>query len=71
MNHVVVIDAGTQSIRAVLIDLKGNIIRFERTEVEAYFSTEPGFAEQDPNYLWDVLTQTCKQIGRASCRVRV
>ena len=51
MNHVVVIDAGTQSIRAVLIDLKGNIIRFERTEVEAYFSTEPGFAEQDPNYL--------------------
>ena len=62
MNYVVVIDAGTQSIRAVLVDLEGNIVRLERTEVEPYFSTEPGFAEQDPNYLWVVLTQTCKRL---------
>jgi sugar (pentulose or hexulose) kinase len=61
-NHVIVIDAGTQSIRAVLIDMKGNILRLERTEVDPYFSTEPGFAEQDPNYLWDVLCKTCKQL---------
>jgi len=61
-NYVVVIDAGTQSIRAVLIDLKGNIVRIERTEVEPYFSTEPGFAEQDPIYLWNILTQTCKRL---------
>ncbi len=61
-NYVVVIDAGTQSIRAVLVDLKGNIVRIERTEVEPYFSTEPGFAEQDPIYLWNILTQTCKRL---------
>lgn len=61
-DHVVVIDAGTQSIRAVLIDLKGNILKIERTEVEPYFSTEPGFAEQDPEYLWNVLAQTCKRL---------
>jgi sugar (pentulose or hexulose) kinase len=62
MDHVVVIDAGTQSIRAVLIDLKGNIIKIERTEVEPYFSVEPGFAEQDPVYLWNTLCQTCKRL---------
>jgi sugar (pentulose or hexulose) kinase len=62
MDHVVVIDAGTQSIRAVLIDLKGNIIKIERTEVEPYFSVEPGFAEQDPDYLWNTLCQTCKRL---------
>lgn len=61
-SYVVVIDAGTQSIRVVLIDLKGNIIRIERTEVEPYFSTEPGFAEQHPEYLWDVLCKTSKRL---------
>jgi sugar (pentulose or hexulose) kinase len=61
-NHIVVIDAGTQSIRAVLIDLKGNITQIEKTEVEPYFSTEPGFAEQDPLYLWEVLCTTTKRL---------
>lgn len=60
--NIVVIDAGTQSIRAVLIDLKGNILKIEKTEVDPYFSTEPGFAEQDPEYLWDVLCSTTKQL---------
>jgi len=63
-DHVIVIDAGTQSIRAVLIDLKGNIVSIKRTEVDPYFSLEPGFAEQDPNYLWDTLADTCKQLVR-------
>ncbi|MFP4555630.1 MAG: FGGY-family carbohydrate kinase [Bacteroidales bacterium] len=63
--YIVVVDAGTQSIRAVLFDLKGNIIRFEKTEVEPYFSNEPGFAEQDPDYLWDVLAQTCKRLMKS------
>ncbi len=61
-DHVFVIDAGTQSIRAAIIDLKGNIVQLERTEVEPYFSTEPGFAEQDPLYLWNILAQTCKRL---------
>jgi len=60
--NIIVIDAGTQSIRAVLIDLKGNILRIEKTEVEPYFSTEPGFAEQDPEYMWDVLCSTTKRL---------
>ncbi len=60
--YVVVVDAGTQSIRAVLFDLKGDIVKIERTEVEPYYSNEPGFAEQNPNYLWDVLAQTCKRL---------
>lgn len=61
-SHVIAIDAGTQSIRAVLIDLKGNIVSIKKTDIESYFSKEPGFAEQDPNYLWQVLADTCKQL---------
>ncbi len=60
--HLLVIDAGTQSIRSVLIDLKGNIIQLERTEIEPYFSTEPGYAEQNPDYLWEVLCKTTKRL---------
>lgn len=59
-SYLFVIDAGTQSIRAVLIDLDGNICEIERTLVEPYFSDQPGYAEQDPEYLWESLCKTTK-----------
>ena len=43
---ILAIDAGTQSIRAVLIDLKGNLIDIVKTPIEPYFSAHPGWAEQ-------------------------
>ena len=60
--YIVVIDAGTQSIRAVIIDLKGNICEIEKIEIEPYYSTQPGFAEQDPEYLWDKLCETTNKL---------
>lgn len=62
MSYLLVIDAGTQSIRAVIVDLNGNIVQIEKTEIEAYYSTEPGFAEQDPEYLWEMLCTTTKRL---------
>lgn len=64
--YIVVIDAGTQSIRAVLIDLQGTICEIERTKVEPYFSNQPGYAEQDPEYLWDKLCETTQQLLKHS-----
>lgn len=52
------IDVGTQSIRAIVFDFKGNVIKIEKTKIEAYFSVKPGFAEQDANYFWEKLKQT-------------
>ncbi|MCP4137351.1 MAG: carbohydrate kinase [bacterium] len=60
------IDAGTQSIRAALIDLKGNICEMVKTEIEPYFSVNPGWAEQHPEYYWKILTQTCKKLMKES-----
>jgi sugar (pentulose or hexulose) kinase len=59
---ILTIDVGTQSIRAVLIDLNGNIVDLVKTEIEAYFSEQPGWAEQDPLYFWDKLCETTKKL---------
>ena len=53
------IDAGTQSIRSALVDLKGNIRCIVKTPIEPYFSEKPGWAEQQPDYYWQKLCETC------------
>ncbi len=56
------IDVGTQSVRAVLFDLSGNIIDFEKTEIIPYYSSKPGWAEQDPLYFWNKTAETCRKL---------
>ena len=59
---ILVIDAGTQSIRAAIIDLAGNIKHLEKTQIEPYFSTHPGWAEQEPDYYWKKLCLTTNRL---------
>lgn len=56
------IDIGTQSIRAALIDLKGDVLDIKKTEIESYYSVKPGYAEQDPEYFWKKLAETTKRL---------
>jgi sugar (pentulose or hexulose) kinase len=63
---IFVIDAGTQSIRAALIDLKGTIQEIVKTPIEPYFSQHPGWAEQDPEYYWKTLCLTTKKLLQKS-----
>ncbi len=56
------IDFGTQSVRAVLIDLGGNIVQLARCEIEPYFSAAPGWAEQHPGYFRDKLFETLRKL---------
>ena len=60
--YILAIDAGTQSIRAVLIDLQGNICDIVKTPIEAYYSKQAGYAEQDTVYLWEQLCYTTKKL---------
>jgi sugar (pentulose or hexulose) kinase len=46
MKHFVVIDGGTQNIKAFLFDEKGNEVASEAHPVSPYFATQPDFAEQ-------------------------
>jgi len=47
VKHFIVIDGGTQNIKAFIFDEKGNEIHGESSPVTPYFAPQPDFAEQD------------------------
>jgi len=59
---ILVFDAGTQSIRAALIDPRGMIRHIVKTPIEPYFSRQPGWAEQEPAYYWETLANTSRKL---------
>ena len=59
---ILAIDAGTQSMRAALVDLTGQIHHLVKTPIEPYFSAQPGWAEQQPEYYWRMLCETCRKL---------
>lgn len=58
--HLLAIDHGTQSVRALLFDLQGELLAKYRVPIEAYYSTQPGWAEQDPNLFWNAVCEACQ-----------
>jgi sugar (pentulose or hexulose) kinase len=65
-DHILAIDNGTQSVRALLFDLAGNLKAKARVELEPYVSPQPGWAEQDPEYYWRSLAEACQRLWAAS-----
>jgi len=64
--HIIAIDCGTQSVRALLFDIAGNLISKKRTPIEPYYSTAPGLAEQDPSVFWNALCDACNGLMQDS-----
>lgn len=62
MTYILAIDNGTQSVRALLIDLQGNIASKARVPLEPYFSMSTGWAEQHADYFWDSLCGACRKL---------
>lgn len=56
---ILAIDNGTQSIRALLFDLNGNLVAKSQVMLEAYFSEQPGWAEHDADGYWRALCEAC------------
>lgn len=54
------IDYGTQSVRALAFDLRGNLLAKSQIVVKAYRSSQPGWAEQEPEYFWQSLSEACQ-----------
>ncbi len=65
-DHILAIDYGTQSVRALIFDLRGNLVHKVRVPVEPYFSEKPGWAEQHTTHFWDNLCAACQQLWQES-----
>ena len=63
---VLVIDNGTQSVRAMIFDINGNLLQKEKINIEPYFSIKPGWAEQEPEYFWGKVCQACRKLMQHS-----
>ena len=57
---ILTIDNGTQSVRALLFNLKGELVAKSRVELEPYFSENPGWAEQHVDYFWQMFAKCCQ-----------
>ena len=73
-DYILSIDNGTQSVRALLFDLRGNIVAKAQVHLEAYFSEHPGWAEHDPEDYWKAVCVACQRLwvqsGIANSAVR-
>ena len=67
---ILAVDAGTQSMRAAIVDLAGTIRHLVKTPMEPYFSVRPGWAEQQPAYYWEMLCRTTRQLLAESATLR-
>ena len=61
-DYLLAIDCGTQSVRALLFDLRGNLVVKTRVPIEPYYSVYPGWAEQDPLLYWRSLCEACQEL---------
>ncbi|MFO7568906.1 MAG: FGGY-family carbohydrate kinase [Smithellaceae bacterium] len=61
-NLILSIDNGTQSVRALIFDLSGNLLFKKRVPLKPYISRQPGWAEQDASYYWTSLCQACQML---------
>lgn len=56
------IDVGTQSTRALIFDLQGNLLFKTKIPLPVYNAPKPGWAELDPQRFWESLCQACQQL---------
>jgi sugar (pentulose or hexulose) kinase len=63
-DYILTIDYGTQGVRALLFDPRGNMVDRFHLELEPYFALEPGWAEQDPEYFWRSTCAACQGLWR-------
>src|SRR6478672_5975627 len=50
-SHILSLDQGTTSSRAIIFDKGGNIVSVAQKEFQQFFP-QPGWVEHDPNEIW-------------------
>ena len=61
MTHILAIDQGTTSSRAILFDASMRLVAMAQEEFEQHFP-QSGWVEHDPNDLWATTAGTCRAV---------
>jgi sugar (pentulose or hexulose) kinase len=61
-DHLLAIDVGTQSVRALLYDPAGTLVTRTKIPIEPYVSPHPGWAENDPELYWTAVGEACRAL---------
>jgi sugar (pentulose or hexulose) kinase len=64
------VDCGTQSVRALLIDLQGQILAKSQVPLEGYFSLQEGWLEHDAEAFWQASAGACRGLWAAHAQLR-
>ena len=60
--YLLAIDNGTQSVRALLFDLQGNLVDKAQVTIASYQSPQPGWMENDSEAFWQALCDACQRL---------
>lgn len=60
-SYVLAIDCGTQSLRALIFDSKGNLHLKIKKTFPPYISLEPGWKEANPEMFWNYLVEAVRE----------
>jgi len=61
-SYILSIDNGTQSVRALLFDLRGNLAAKTQVHLEPYYSDHPGWAEHKAEGYWQAVCLACQRL---------
>ena len=61
-SYLLAIDAGTQSVRALLFDLQGHLVDKAQVPITSYQSPQPGWMECAPDAFWQHLCQATQRL---------
>jgi sugar (pentulose or hexulose) kinase len=61
-DRILALDAGTQSVRAMVFDPTGTLLGMARVPYEPYVSPRAGWAEQDAEVYWSSLGEACRRL---------
>ncbi len=60
--HLLAIDVGTQSTRALIFDLRGKLLAKAQIPLPRYSAPKPGWAELEAHLFWESLIQACQKL---------
>jgi sugar (pentulose or hexulose) kinase len=60
--NILAIDNGSQSVRALIVSPKGELLAKTRIPIPAPQPGEPGFQEQHPDVFWNALCTACQKL---------